>query len=113
MRDILDIVNRTGKIEIANSFNLKFEKLLTFSQLYDFFKAHKEYSYNKDISHGSCLCEICENTTLLAKGLSKVLENSLPTNPHDLVEKVACNLNIKKCAINQCETCSSKTFDFV
>ena len=82
-------------------------KLLTFSQLYDFFKVHKEYSYNKNIPHGSCLCEICENCVLLAKGLNNKLEDPLPTNPHDLVEKFACNLNIRKCALNQCESCSS------
>ena len=76
-RDILDIANRSGKIEISDSFHLKFEKKLTFSQMYDFLKAHKEYSYNKN---GTCLCEICENATLIAKGLSKALEN-----PHDLV----------------------------
>ena len=112
LRDILDIANRTGKIEIGNSFNQKFDKLLTFLQLYDFLKAHKEYSYNNNIPHGSCLCEICENCFLLAKGLSKKLEDPLPTNPHDLVEKFACDLNIKKCALNQCECCSSETYDF-
>ena len=112
LRDILDIANGTGKIEISNSFNKAFDKLLTFSQLHDFLKAHKEYSYNKNIPHGSCLCEICENCILLAKGLSKMLEDPLPTNPHDLVEKFACDLDIKKCALNQCESCSSKNFDF-
>ena len=93
MRDIIDIANGTGKIEIANSFIQTFNKSLTFSQLYDFLKAHKEYSYNKNIPHGSCLCDICENCVLLAKGLNKKLEEPLPTNPHDLVEKFACDVN--------------------
>ena len=65
-RDIIDIANETGKIEIANSFIQTFNKSLTFSQLYDFLKTHKEYSYNKNIPHGSCLCDICENCVLLA-----------------------------------------------
>lgn len=112
LRDILEIANGTGKIEIANSFNQTFDKLLRFSQLYDFLKAHKEYSYNKNIPHGSCLCEICENCVLLAKGLNKKLEEPLPTDPHDLVEKFACDLNIKKCALNECESCSYENFDF-
>ena len=112
LRDILDIASGTGKMEIGNSFNEKFDKLLTFSQLYDFLKSHKEYSYNKNIPHGSCLCEICENCVLLAKRFSKKLEDPLPPNPHDLVEKFACDLSIKKCALNQCECCSSETYDF-
>ena len=36
LRDILDIANGTGKVKISNSFYQTFEKLLTFSQLYDF-----------------------------------------------------------------------------
>ena len=111
IRDVLDIANGSGKIKVPDTFFRKFEKALTFSQLYDFLKVHKEYAFNKNIPHGSCLCEICENTTLLAKGLNKVLENSIPSNPHDLVEKFACNLSLKQCALSQCEQCS--TFDFV
>ena len=109
MRDIIDIANRTGKIAIANSFIQTFNKSLT---LYDFLKAHKEYFYNKNIPHGPCLCDICEDCVLLAKGLNKKLEEPLPTNPHDLVEKFAYDLNIKKCALNQCKSCSSYNFDF-
>ena len=74
---------------------------MTFLRLYDFLKAHKEYSYNKNIPYDSCLCEICENHVLLAKELNKKLEEPLLTNPHDLVEKFACDLNIKKCALDQ------------
>ena len=58
------------------------------------------------------MCDICENCVLLAKGLNKKLEGPLPTNPHDLVEKFAYDLNIKKCALNQCESCSSHNFEF-
>lgn len=110
IKDVLNIANGSGKIKVPDTFFHKFEKELTFSQLYDFLKAHKEYAFNKNIPHGSCLCEICENATLLAKALNKVLENPIPSNPHDLVEKFACNLSLKKCASSQCEQCS--TFDF-
>ena len=58
------------------------------------------------------MCDICENCVLLAKGLNKKLEEPLRTNPHDLVKKFAYDLNIKKCALNQCESCSSHNFDF-
>ena len=77
LRDIIDIANGTGKIEIANSFIQTFNKSLTFSQLYDFLKTHKKYSYNKNIPHDSCLCDICENCVLLAKGLNKKIEEPL------------------------------------
>ena len=112
MRDILDIANGFGKIGISDTFENKFGKLLKFSQLYDFFKVHKEYAYNKNIPHGSCLCEICENCVLLARGLSKKLDSPLPTNPHDLVEKFACDLNVRECAMDECRSCSSQEYDF-
>ena len=83
LRDIIHIVNETGKIEIASSLIQTFNKSFTFSQLYDFLKTHKEYSYNKNIPHGSCLCDICENCVLLAKGLNRKLEEPLPKNAHD------------------------------
>ena len=31
---------------------------------------------------------------------------------HDLVEKLTCDLNFKKCALNQCGSCSSNNFRF-
>ena len=83
LRDIIHIVNETGKIEIANSLIQTFNKSFTFSQLYDFLKTHKEYSYNENIPHGSCLCDIRENCVLLAKGLNRKLEEPLPKNAHD------------------------------
>ena len=78
----------------------------------DFLKVHKEYSYNKNIPNGSYLCEICENCILLAKGLNKKLKDPLPTNPHDLVEKFACNLEVRDCVFNHCESCCSSVLDF-
>ena len=80
--------------------------------MYDFLKVHKEYSYNKNIPHGSCLYEICENCVLLARGLNKKLKDSLPTNPNDLVEKFACNLEVWDCVFNHFESCCSSVLDF-
>ena len=105
LRDLLDIANGSGKLDVPDPFHQTFDKLLAFSQLYDFLNVHKEYCYNKDIPHGSCLCEICENCVLLSKGLSPKFEQPLPTNPHDLVEKFACNLEDKACAMDRCLTC--------
>ena len=89
LRDITDIANGTGEIETANSFIQTFNKSLTFLQLSDFLKAHKECSYNKNIPHGTSLYGICENCVLLAKGLNKKFEEPLPTNLHNIVEKFA------------------------
>ena len=108
LRDIIDIGNGSGKIKMVTSFIQTFTKSLTFSQLYNFLKACKEYSYNKTIPHGSCLCDIFEHCVLLAKGLNKKIEEPLPKNPHNLVEKL-----VEKCVLDQCQSCSSNNFNFV
>ena len=90
--DLLDIINGTGKVDVADTFYQNFKKLLTLSQLYDFMKYHKEYCYNQNISHESCLREICENCVLLTKGLNTRLLCLLPTNPHELIERFSCSL---------------------
>ena len=47
--DLLDIISGTGKVEVTDTFYQNFNKLLTFSQLHDFVKYHKEYCYNQNI----------------------------------------------------------------
>ena len=84
LHDLLDIINSTGKVDVTDTFYQNFKKLLTFSQLYEFLKYHMEYCYNQNIPHGSCLCEICGNCVLLAKGLNTRLLYPLSTNPHEL-----------------------------
>ena len=64
-----------------------------------------EYCYNQNIPHGSCLCEICENCALLAKGLNTRLLCTLPANPHELIERFSCNLKEINCVIDRCPTC--------
>ena len=96
--DLLDIINGTGKVEVT-------DQLLTFSQLHDFVKYHKEYCYNQNISHGSCLCEICENCVLLGKGLNTRLLCPLPTNPHELINRFLCNVQEINCVMDRCPTC--------
>ena len=111
LRELLDIANGSGKVDVSDSFYQKFEKLLTFSQLYDFLKYHKEYCYNQNIPHGSRLCEICENCVLLAKGLNNRLLRPLPTNPHDLIERFSCNLEEIKCVLDRCPICRVAEID--
>ena len=111
LRDLLDIANGSGKVDVSESFYQNFEKLLMFSQLYNFLKYHKEYCYNQNIPHGSCLCEICENCVLLPKGLNNRLQRPLPTNPHDLIERFSSNLEEINCVIGRCPICRVAEID--
>ena len=48
-------------------------------------KSHKEYLYNNDKAHASYLCETCETSLFLVRGLNKQkMQKKLPSNPHDL-----------------------------
>ena len=100
--DLLDIINVTGKVDVTDTLYQNFKKLLTFSQLYDFVKHHKEYCYNQDIPHGLCLCEVYENCVLLSKGLNARLLCPLPTNLHELIKRFSCNLQEIDCVIDRC-----------
>ena len=105
LREIVSIFN--GIDEVNESFEAKFNKNLTFSQVNDFFKSHKYYVYNTDIPHVSCLCEICENSSLLVRGMNKQkkFKEDLPNNPHDLVERFSCNSDDAECMLEKCISC--------
>ena len=50
---------------------------------------------------------LCEDVTLLATGVNKVLKDKLPTSPHDIVEKFSCS-STRHCMYDACcEICSS------
>ena len=66
LRETVSIAN--GNDEVNESFESKFNKKLTFSQLYSRLRDY-EYVYNTDVLHASCLCEICENSSLLVREL--------------------------------------------
>ena len=109
MSDLHGILNGNKNVESKNyeTFQNTFGKWLEFSLMYDFLKTRKQYIYNKDIPHASCLCEICENVCLLAKGISKSLKNDgLPVNPHDIVEEYACDTSSRSCMFGECIVCS-------
>ena len=103
LRDLLDIINGTGKVDVTDTFYQYFKKLLTFSQLYDFEKYHKEYCYNQNIPHS--LCKIYENGVLLAKGLNTRLLCPLPTNTHELIKRFSCNLQEMDWVMDRYPTC--------
>ena len=89
LKDLLDMIN--GSELHSSNFVPSFSEKLSFSQLYDFIKSHKQFVYNKNIPHTLCLCDTCEYIVLLAKGLNnyKRLTASarLPETLHDIVEK--------------------------
>ena len=109
IQDLYEIANGGSVIEEAggDSFSNAFGRPLKFALLYDVLKLHKEYVFNRDIPQWSCLCELCENVTLLATGVNKVLKDKLPTSPHDIVEKFSCS-STRHCMYDACcEICSS------
>ena len=75
-RDLLEIINVSKIITNENfpSFTEAFEHKLSFCQMYNFLKMHKDVAYNSDIPHSFCLCEVRENASLLAKGINSSLK---------------------------------------
>ena len=49
----------------SSNFVSTFLERLIFSQLYDFIKSHKQFVYNKNIPHTSCLYDACENIWII------------------------------------------------
>ena len=93
IREILEIANGSDMVKTCETFQDKFQKKLTFRQLYDFIKFHKECILNRSISHWSCLCQICDNAVMLCTGINKLIPNEeikLSENAHDIVEKFRC-----------------------
>ena len=103
-----DILNGTSPLigQAPPNFQTTFSEKLTFSQLYDFIKNHKQYIHNKNIPHTSCLCGTCKNSVLLAKGINtcKKVPNGLPGTPHDIVERYNCS-DQRACMFNECSEC--------
>ena len=59
----------------------------------------------------SCLCEVCENAFLLAKGINIACNIRLPTNPHHLIEGNACNSDSRSCVCGECDECVTNDFE--
>ena len=109
LRDLLEIINGTHELVLQSCSNFvsSFSEKLTFSQLYDFIKTHKQFIYNKNIPHASCLCDTCKNAVLLAKGLNrkKNISCKVSETPHDIVEDYSCSSDEKDCMFNCCSNC--------
>ena len=63
LRDLLEIMNGSKIITNENfsSFTETFEHKLSFRQMYNFLKIHKEVSYNSDIPHIALLLKVISN----------------------------------------------------
>ena len=101
LRDALNIIN-TGE----KSYATEFGEALSFSCFYNFIKKHKQFVYQRDIPASSCLCEICENASLMGKALNRLKDiKGYPTMVHDIVEKYCCNSAQDECMQGTCEEC--------
>ena len=74
-----------------------FQSYATFS------RATKQCVCYRDMPEPSCLCEVCENTCLVAKGINKSLKLKLPHNLHDLVERFSCS-RVSDCMNSKCDS---------
>ena len=118
IRDLLEILNGCSLViqSETDDFPKIFEKELTFRQLYKFLKQHKEFVFNKDIPQASCLCEICENLTFLAKSILSKVNIPIETNVYSLLEAFSCDSSSKECMYSTCEECCDtrlKITDFI
>ena len=118
IRDTLDILNGTDENitqEDELTFRKKFGKNITFRQLYTFIKMHKQYIFNKDTPHWSCMCEICENMLLLMKGMNTKLKSQINLEVYDICKRFECTNLSDDCMSAQCDECKDsglKSLDF-
>ena len=94
MRDILNILNM---FDAEESYAQAFDDKLPFRMLHRLLNEHKQYIYNKRIPHNICLCEICENTVLLSKGIVRDFHPiSLPilTQLQNITHVIVAMLNV-------------------
>ena len=62
----------------------------------------------KRIPHNTCLCEICENTVLLSKGIARAFPSNIPTDSHTIAEHYSCDSGAAECMLGQCDKCSDQ-----
>ena len=74
VKDLLDIINGS-ELHSSNFVSIFLEKL-TFSQLYDFIKSHKQFVYDKNIFYTSCLCDNCKNIVFLGLKVWTIINDS-------------------------------------
>ena len=78
-----------------DSLHTYFDKTLSFSLFYNFTKAYKQYIFSKKMPQNNCLCKVCENTSLMEKGLRQSCKpKDIPMDPHSVVEHYLYDLDL-------------------
>ena len=107
--NLLEIIDGSKIITNENfpSFAEAFQHVLSFRQVYDFLKMHKEVAYSSDIPRPSCLCEVCENASLFAKGKNSSLKSNYILSPtaQNLFKTCTCHSSSKNCMLRNCMKC--------
>ena len=91
--------------DAEESYVQAFDDNLSFRMLHRFLNEHKQYIYNIRIPHNTCLCEICENTVLLSKGIAREFSSNIPTDPHTIAEHYSYDSDAAECMLGQCDEC--------
>ena len=102
IRDILNILDMSHAEE---SYVQAFDDKLSMRMLHQFLNENKQYIYNKRIPHNTYLCQICENTVLLSKGISRVFSSNIPTDPHTIADHYSCDSDAAESMLGQCNEC--------
>ena len=93
-----------SSIVVKKVMQLNLEKLYQLAAFIILLRSKHTLSIN--IPASSCLCEICENASLMGKALNRLKDiKGDPTMVHDIVEKYCCNLTQNECMQGTCEEC--------
>ena len=57
---MISVVGIEGMV-VAETYQDSLGYELSFTSLYGFIKAHKQFVFDRNIPQGFCLCEVCEN----------------------------------------------------
>ena len=104
---------------MSETFTQRFGKELKFRQLYSLLKNRKEYKWNRQIPHESCVCEICENIRLFTQAINRKVrdvDKKLDTDPKSIVLQYGCDHEAIECMSGSCDACpvpSLEKSDFV
>ena len=95
LRELFEILNGEEK----NPYKF------TFKQMYKYIKTKKQLILQGNIPDTSCLCEVCENSCLIAKAL-RGFKKGHPTDAHFIMEKYCCDPSTQACIESTCEKCN-------
>jgi len=106
---LLEIANGSNVLnKESDTFTSKFGVKSKFHQLYQFLKQHREYKWNQDLPHESCMCESCENSHLLTTAINRKIRDTsrkLPSSLKEIVEQFSCDRQNAECMLGICSNC--------